>query len=173
MSEAAASSHERLSIREAVEADLEYLPGVEASADSRFSEIGITNLPPPADKSELEKAKAILVAGTPPVGFATIEEIDGLAHLEQLSVRPEQGGRGIGGELLEEACGWAAKQGYGAITLATFRDVSWNAPFYARHGFDVIDELTPGLAALRKHEIDALKLDDLGPRVIMKRPLRD
>lgn len=171
MSETKASGHGLPAVRVAAAADLEYLPEVEAAADSLFAEIGMTGLPPSASKSELAKAKVLLVAGSPPVGFARIEEIDGCAHLEQLSVRPEQGGKGIGGRLLEEACVWAASNGYDAITLATFRDVPWNAPFYGRHGFKVIEKLTPGLAALRKHEIEKLGLDKAGARVVMKRPL--
>lgn len=169
MSETAAYGHEQPAVREATEADLEYLPGIEAAADALFAEQGFTGLPPAASREELAEARSVLVSGSPPVGFARLEEIDGSAHLEQLSVRPEAGGRGIGGKLLDEACLWAAKQGYDAMTLATFRDIPWNAPFYARHGFAVIDELTPGLAELRRHETEELGLDQAGPRVVMKK----
>ena len=31
---------------------------------------------------------------------------------------------------------------YPAVTLTTFRDVPWNAPFYTRLGFAMLDELT-------------------------------
>jgi hypothetical protein len=44
--------------------------------------------------------------------------------------------------------------GYPAVTLTTFRDVPWNAPFYTRLGFAMLDELTlpAGLAAKREQE---------------------
>ena len=43
---------------------------------------------------------------------------------------------------------------YPAVTLTTFRDVPWNAPFYTRLGFAMLDELTlpAGLAAKREQE---------------------
>jgi hypothetical protein len=36
------------------------------------------------------------------------------------------------------------------VTLTTFRDVPWNAPFYARLGFRILEPSawTPGLMAL-------------------------
>ena len=32
-------------------------------------------------------------------------------------------------------CDWARARGYDDITLATYRDVPWNGPFYASEGF--------------------------------------
>jgi hypothetical protein len=42
-------------------------------------------------------------------------------------------------------CRWAKENGYPAVTLRTFRDVPWNAPFYEHRGFHVVDsaELSP------------------------------
>jgi GNAT superfamily N-acetyltransferase len=77
---------------------------------------------------------------------------------------------GIGTALLDAACRHAASHGHRAITLITFGAVSWNAPFYARHGFAPVVELTPGLAELRRHEAE-LGMDALGPRVVMRRAL--
>jgi hypothetical protein len=75
--------------------------------------------------------------------------------------------QGIGTALVSAVCAWAVAKGLGAVTLTTFRDVAWNAPFYRRFGFRVIDDLTPGLAAIRTRE-HALGDDDLGPRVAMR-----
>jgi hypothetical protein len=64
---------------------------------------------------------------------------------------------------------WAQGNGYQSITLATFREVPFNMPFYARLGFQVIpsDELS---AALRSvvHDETRRGLDPAG-RVIMRR----
>jgi hypothetical protein len=54
------------------------------------------------------------------------------------------------------------------VTLTTFRDVPWNAPFYRRLGFEVVDELPSGLAAIRAHEAMAGD-DDFGPCVAMRK----
>ena len=150
--------------------EIEQLTAVESAADQVFNEAGIQNLPPAASSSELKTAKALIVAGNPPIGFVRIEEIDANAHLEQLSVIPEESGKGTGGRLLEQACRWATEHGYSTMTLSTFRDIEWNAPFYAKHGFEILTELTPGLENLRQHEIE-IGLDKIGPRVVMARVL--
>ena len=116
----------------ATDNEIDLLPAIEAAADSVFAEIGIDDLPPAASADELRNAKALIVDGHPPIGFARVEELEGNAHLEQLSVLPEHAGRGAGGKLLEKACQWAAQQGYSAITLSTYKDVKWNCPFYKK-----------------------------------------
>jgi hypothetical protein len=47
-------------------------------------------------------------------------------------------------------CAWADASGHREITLTTFRDVAWNAPFYARLGFAVVDrdDWPPAIAAI-------------------------
>ncbi len=44
--------------------------------------------------------------------------------------------------LLERVIESARQMGYPAVTLTTFREVPWNAPFYTRLGFAMLDELT-------------------------------
>ncbi|MGD1859009.1 MAG: GNAT family N-acetyltransferase [Leptolyngbyaceae cyanobacterium] len=79
------------------------------------------------------------------VGFALVLDFGEYAHLDELSVVPEHGQQGVGSALLHQVCAWATAAGYQAVTLRTFRDVPWNAPFYQRRGFAIIDsaELTP------------------------------
>ena len=72
------------------------------------------------------------------VGFALVLEIGGFAHLEELDVLPPHGRKGLGSALLDAVCTWAGQGGYPAVTLSTFRDVPWNAPFYQRRGFRVV-----------------------------------
>jgi hypothetical protein len=62
-------------------------------------------------------------------------------------------------------------EGMPALTLTTFTEVPWNAPYYRRCGFRCLEEaeLTPGLRELRDHEA-ALGLDRW-PRVCMRRDL--
>lgn len=78
------------------------------------------------------------------IGFALCGWVDGHAHLFEMDVEPEHGRRGIGGTLLESVCEEASRQGYPSMTLATLRDVPWNAPFYARHGFVELPESSWG-----------------------------
>jgi GNAT superfamily N-acetyltransferase len=118
--------------------ELTLLPDLEAAADTVFERLGIGPLPGPGTVDAFAGALVVLVAGDPPVGLCRIDGIDGIvpgAHLEQLSVHPEHAGHGIGRALLRAACAWAWAHGYGEITLATYRDVPWNGPFYASEGF--------------------------------------
>ena len=101
-----------------------------------------------------------------PVGFVHVLEIDGHAHLEQLSVLPSYGRRGIGRRLVQAALSEARNRGHRTITLRTYRDVPWNAPFYASCGFT---ETEPDSALLRSLVATetALGLFEYGPRVQM------
>ena len=69
------------------------------------------------------------------VGFVLVAEADGHGHLDEIDVDPDWGRRGIGRRLVERACLWAESKGYFQISLSTFRDIPWNAPFYARLNF--------------------------------------
>jgi hypothetical protein len=74
--------------------------------------------------------------------------------------------------LLETVQAWGERSGYGAMTLSTFRDLPWNAPFYAKSGFRILDEseLTSGFQQIRQSEREAgLPIAD---RVIMHCTLR-
>ncbi|QGK70010.1 GNAT family N-acetyltransferase [Allosaccharopolyspora coralli] len=155
-------------VRSARSDDLRLLPAVEAAADTVFVPWGITDLPPPAGPDELATARKVLVAGDPPAGFLRLEEIDGRAHVEQLSVHPDHMRRGLGGALLQAALGWAADSGFAETTLVTYADIPWNAPFYRKHGFVPLPQLSTGLIALRDKEI-TLGLDEHGTRVVFYR----
>lgn len=103
------------------------------------------------------------------VGFVRIEILDDEPHMEQLSVRPDHQGRGVGAALLQAAEEWARSHGYTRITLTTFRDVSWNGPYYARRGWVLLPghEWGPGLASARQHERD-LGLDQWPRQAMVK-----
>ena len=130
-----------VSIRRAAPKDYPALESIENAADQLL----IDRLSPdrwePAP-SGLSRAAApgfVLVAEetetTTIVGFVHVVETAGIAHLEQLSVLPRMGQRGYGRALLDTAMDEARRRGYELITLRTYADVPWNAPFYARAGF--------------------------------------
>ncbi|MFI6597033.1 GNAT family N-acetyltransferase [Nonomuraea sp. NPDC050536] len=162
-----------VSIRPAEPRDLAALPDIERVCDGVFHEVGIV-FPDgaPVIEEVIAQGAPVWVAGDPPVGFAGIIELDGRVHLEQLAVLPQHGRRGIGGALVSAVLAAAAAQGSPGVTLLTFRDVPWNAPFYARHGFTEFPaaQWGPGLHAHWQAEIDA-GLHTLGPRLAMHHPL--
>lgn len=105
------------------------------------------------------------------VGFAHVELVEReAAHLEEIDVDPAHGRQGLGTRLVLHVCEWAAGNGYTSVTLATFRDVPWNMPFYARLGFDIVprSHLSPALRAIVEDE--ARRGLDPARRVIMRRP---
>jgi GNAT superfamily N-acetyltransferase len=167
-------------VRPAAAKDVALLPAIELAAArlflDRLNALGLTpemleSTNSPADFAHAQKMGRLWVAVTEqdePVGFALLSEIDGVIHLEELDVHPTHGRRGIGAALLQQVCAWAKAAAYPGVTLSTFRDVPWNAPFYARHGFRELrpEEMTPGMVSLREGEQRRGLRTDL--RVIMR-----
>jgi GNAT superfamily N-acetyltransferase len=91
------------------------------------------------------------------VGYAIAREVDETLYLQQIDVEPEHGLRGIGTALIKTVCAWAKQQGYSIVSLSTFRDLPWNAPFYSKMGFHPVDEaeLTTGFQQIRLKELEA------------------
>lgn len=141
--------------------ELEALRDIERAAGALFANIGMTDI---ADDEpfSIDELTGYLDGGRlwvateadTPVGYALVDLVDDNAHLEQLSVDPRRGRRGYGAELLAHVCQWARDHGHPAVTLTTFEHVEWNAPYYARHGFEVIaeDEIGPQLHEVRDQE---------------------
>jgi len=90
----------------------------------------------------------------PLLGFICASLQGQALHIEELSVRLEAQGQGIGRRLLDEVVAVARRSGLQQLTLTTFADVPWNAPFYARYGFEVIahDQLSARLSAVMAGE---------------------
>jgi len=82
------------------------------------------------------------------VGFVCLdtEGAPDAIGVAEIDVLPAFGGKGIGAALLEHACQWAHEAGYRRVDLGTLADVPWNAPFYAKHGFVVVDKHAPEFA---------------------------
>ncbi|WP_434598816.1 GNAT family N-acetyltransferase [Streptomyces sp. A5-4] len=166
-------------IRPAILAELPLLQAVERAAGEPFRALGMAEIaddePPALDllTRYLRAGRAWVAAeaGKRPVAYLIHDTVDAAAHIEQVSVHPSAAGRGTGRALIEHLADRAATEGVGALTLTTFTDVPWNAPYYARIGFRTLPdrELTPGLRKIRAEEA-ALGLDHW-PRVCMRREL--
>ncbi|WP_240669072.1 GNAT family N-acetyltransferase [Dyella sp. M7H15-1] len=107
-----------------------------------------------------------------PVGFVWLDTEQGseVAGIAEIDVLPEYSRRGMGAALLEHACDWARSAGYRRVDLGTLADVPWNAPFYAKHGFVVVDKNDPAFAYARARDRENGFPDTL--RVFMSRTLR-
>ncbi|SDC45706.1 GNAT family N-acetyltransferase [Streptomyces prasinopilosus] len=169
----------RTHIRPAAPGEPAILQDVERAAGAAFRDLGMPEIADdePPSLSTLERslrAGRCWVAADErdrPVAYLIAEPLDGAFHLEQVSVHPRAARRGVGRSLITHAAERARAQGLGALTLTTFSDVPWNAPYYARLGFRPLaeDELTPGLRRIRAEEGEHGL--DRWPRVCMSRGL--
>jgi GNAT superfamily N-acetyltransferase len=158
--------------------DIAALRRLEVAAGAAFAAVGMDRVAGdealPADEMltyQRDGRAWVTVDGDRPIAYLLARWVDGVAHVEQVSVDPAHAGRGLGAALIEHVAGWARAHGSPALTLTTFTEVAWNGPYYARLGFRPLadDELTPGLRAIRAEEA-AHGLDEW-PRVAMRRDL--
>lgn len=162
-------------LRRARPHDVDAIRAVGVAAGERFRALDDPRVAERADDPPFEPGDGtrlwVATDGYEVVGFVAVEVVGRGAHVEEVSVHPDHGGRGHGTALLDEVARWAALEGLDAITLTTFVDVPWNRPFYERRGFRVLGEheLTPELRDVRDHEA-TLGLDP-AIRVVMRREL--
>jgi GNAT superfamily N-acetyltransferase len=166
-------------IRPAVPADFPALQDIERSAGQAFRAIGMPEIADdaPFTVEELTRyqqaGRAWVTAGADdsPVAYLVADPVDGNLHIEQVSVHAAWAHRGLGRALIEHAASVARSAGQPALTLTTFTEVPWNAPYYQRLGFRPLleSEVTPGLREIRQHEA-AIGLDRW-PRLSMRRDL--
>ncbi|KXX63856.1 GNAT family N-acetyltransferase [Marichromatium gracile] len=146
--------------------EIETLPGIERSAGELFRTvpelawIADDRVLPVAAHLEAVRAGTSWVVGDGadpgPWGFLCAEPVGRTLHLSQLAVRLARQRRGGGRVLVQTAIAWARSRHYRALTLTTFRDLGWNAPFYATLGFRILEEaeLGPRLRAVLGHEAE-------------------
>jgi GNAT superfamily N-acetyltransferase len=167
-------------IRPARPADAEDEREVESAAGVRFGEIGMAYVADhePMSADELieyaldGRSWVATDARDRAVGYVIVDVVDGCAHIEQVSVHPAHQGAGLGRALVEVVEQWAAGRGLGAVTLTTFKDVSWNRPLYEHLGFAVLEdgELTAELRQIR--DAESRRGLDPATRVCMRKPVR-
>ncbi|GGQ45706.1 GNAT family N-acetyltransferase [Streptomyces mutabilis] len=159
--------------------ELPVLQDIERAAGQRFRDIGMREIADddPLPLGELVRyqqsglAWVAVDAADVPIAYLIADRVDGGIHVEQVSVLPDSARRGVGKSLLDHLADHAQSEQALALTLTTFSEVPWNAPYYSRCGFRVLADsmLTPGLRKIREREAaDGL---DRWPRVCMRRQL--
>lgn len=160
--------------------ELAALVDIERDAGRLFADVGMDEIArdDPGSFAELEPFRAAgrawvaVDADDRPIAYLISGVVDGCAHIEQVSVAPPHARRGLGAALIDHIAAAARADGRRAVTLTTFRDVPWNAPYYERLGFTVVEpaDQGPELAALVAEE--AVRIPGDEPRVAMRRELR-
>lgn len=68
-------------------------------------------------------------------GFIAVQSLQSSWHIVELSVASNWQRQGVGKRLLAEVAAQARQQGVQRLTLTTFVEVPWNAPYYHLLGF--------------------------------------
>jgi GNAT superfamily N-acetyltransferase len=165
-------------VRQATPEDLTLIEPIERAAGQLFAEAGMQDIAdhPPTPLGHLTTyiEHGILLLATERdrvVGFAGVVITNDHAHLDQMAVDPANGRQGHGTRLIEAVCSQLQARGCTHLTLTTFEHLDWNAPYYAKRGFRILDpdEITSELQALRAEEA-SYGLDPT-KRVVMRRDL--
>jgi len=163
-----------ISIRPARRAEIQRVRQIERLSATRFLGTDLASLADdePTDAETLERRIAeggLLVAeeSAEAVAFVMFREVEGCAYVEQIDVLPSHAGRAIGAALLQAVAAIARRRGLAALTLSTFREVPFNAPYYRRLGFVEVAVLSPAMQDIRR-EHEARGLDETA-RVFMRR----
>lgn len=93
-----------------------------------------------------------------PIGFALVSPRGGTLYLDQISVHPDYGRKGVGAMLVTRVIDEARRRKVRRVTLSTFRDVPWNGPFYRKMGFR---ELKRSEMADWMLELETIQAEDL------------
>lgn len=162
-------------IRAGTRDDIPLLAGVERASDTLFPP---GRLPPGDATYPVAGLRAacddgllfVAEARDRIAGFAFCAMADGRLHLTGLAVHPDFGRRGIGAALVRRVIDAARARGMAGVSLTTFSDLPWNAPFYARFGFLVVADraLPPFLSDTLANE----RASGMQQRVAMVLPLR-
>jgi GNAT superfamily N-acetyltransferase len=159
--------------------ELETLRSIERDAGGAFAAVGMAEIaadePPSLVQLESHRAAggAWVAVDTRdrPIGYLLSSIVDGCTHIDQVSVLSKHARQGVGAALIEHLAATARAENRPALTLTTFRDVPWNAPYYRRLGFVILapGDQGPELAALVRRE--AATIPGNAPRVAMRRAL--
>ena len=167
----------KIRIRTASKPDISKLARIEIEAAKLFPAGRVPDMDsvtPLEDLIEAMEDQTLWVAeeGDQPVGFALAFREGDELHLEEMDVLPTHGRRGLGTELLMAVVAHARELKLQSVTLTTFADMPWNAPFYERAGFRVLqpEELGQRLARILEDESARGRTNRVGMRRSVEKP---
>lgn len=165
-------------IRPGQEADIPVLQALERDAAQAFASVGYDFCVNGPVRTVQEHQRgiahgAILVAELDerPAGFVLLWPVDGRAHITEVSVASSFQRRGIGKALIAAAEVWAKEAGFSEVTLTTFRDVIWNAPYYSSLGYEAFTPHSDQIELQAVQAEEAASGYHAAPRIAMKKPI--
>jgi len=127
-------------VRAATVGDLAALPEIEQQAHTiayGMAGLGAVAELPPATVERLRHGPCWVALDRRAriVGFVLVGRVGHDAMIETLAILPEYSGSGLGRALIGAAIDWARQSGAAGMLVGAYRDIPWDAPFYARLGF--------------------------------------
>lgn len=121
---------------------LREIPELERAAGERFKAIGMkdvadgeaTPLSILESRAEVRRLYVAIAPDQEIAGFLIWSPKDGRAHVEQVSVHPAHAGRRLAARMIDRLAA-DVRGTHAELSLTTFRDVPWNAPYYRNIGF--------------------------------------
>lgn len=163
-----------ITVRLATLDDIPELPQIERSAGEAFrgtdqAWIADDVVTEADDYPPLIAARAVRVAEVDGLvaGFVHTEPVGDELHVWELAVRQDRQGQGIGRLLMVAARDEALAHGCRALTLTTFRAIPFNAPFYRRLGYAILDTPPPRLAEILAVEAQRGLTDRCAMRAVL------
>ncbi|MFF7280132.1 GNAT family N-acetyltransferase [Streptomyces griseorubiginosus] len=132
-------------IRPAGTADV---PAVKAVTDAAYEHyierIGLVPQPMRRDHAANVAAGQVYVTGDPVVGLVVIEERADHLYLDNIAVRPDAQGQGVGGRLLRFVEAHARALGLPEVRLYTNAKMWENQEIYPKFGYEVVERRVDG-----------------------------
>ena len=165
-----------IAIELAREEHLAHIPGIELAGATLFAEADlpqevryrVTAVTDLRDAFNEGRIWVAIHGSRQTVGFAMAEIVDRQAYLTELDVLPEFGRQGIGSRLVRAVEAWAKTSDFESLSLITFRHLPWNAPFYEKLGFSIINSAEHGPELLGLMEEERQVGINMDNRVAMK-----
>ncbi|AYC42413.1 GNAT family N-acetyltransferase [Streptomyces griseorubiginosus] len=132
-------------IRPAGPADV---PAVKAVTDAAYEHyierIGLVPQPMRRDHAANVAAGQVYVTGDPVVGLVVVEEREDHLYLDNIAVRPDTQGQGVGGRLLRFVEAHARARGLAEVRLYTNAKMWENQEIYPKFGYEVVERRVDG-----------------------------
>jgi GNAT superfamily N-acetyltransferase len=144
-------------IRKARPDELERLRDIERASGEPFRHHGMPHI---ADDEPMPLRTLrdlhvwVATANGHPVAWAAARPLRNSTYVEQVCVHPDHAHQRIGARLLDHVQAWATRNGRPDLTLTTFRDIPWNAPYYGRLGFHEVRDPDRELRQIVQEDAD-------------------
>ena len=150
-------------VRQATEEDKTTLTAIELNAVALFktipalADLGSDHASPEQLSAWLSNGRIYIAEDNgKPVGYVAAVTMDTTLYIAEISSIQEYQGKGVGTRLVAAVFDWARELAAAAagsrprVSLTTYREVVWNAPWYRKRGFKEVDAESIGPKHIKK-----------------------